>query len=255
MNPQQALSQSVTAWQGLAFPLKGRRKEGPSDPGQRLLLPAHHGRPCPSGKAAPQLGSHPQFLHPRTWLAPQFWKQLTMNERSSLMFPAHLLVKQPPGQPHAPYPTRLLFQLPLPCPSLCWISLPPPYPLPTVGPPAPSAWLGRRQACHIAAARKAPPRPSLPTSHQQGKPPGDAWGWVFIVQRCEPPGHPLSFTCSGLEGHLLPVTPGESASFWLSAPPAPLKHKKVGNLDEAHCGLDFQTTKGKNETESLLLRH
>ena len=134
VNPQQALSQIVTAWQGLAFPLKRRRKEGPSDPGQRLLLPAHHGRPCPSGKAAPQLGSHPQFLHPRTWLAPQFWKQLTMNERSSLMFPAHLLVKQPkqpPVQPQAPYPsrypTRLLFQLPLPCPSLCWISLPPPY--------------------------------------------------------------------------------------------------------------------------------
>ena len=130
-----------------------------------------------------------------------------------------------------------------------------PYPLPTVGPPAPSARLGRRQACHIAPARKAPPSPSLPTGLQQGKPPGDAWGWVFVVQRCEPPGHPLSLTCSGLEGHLLPVTLGESASFWLSAPPAPLKHKKVGSLDEAHCGLDFQTAKGKNETESLLLRH
>ena len=127
MNPKQAVSQIVTAWQGLVFPLKARRKEGPSDPGQRLPLPAHHGRPCPSGKAAPQLGSHAQFLHPRTWLAPRFWTQLTMNERSSLMFPTHLLVKQLPGQPHNPYPTRLLFQLPLPCSSLCWVSLPPPY--------------------------------------------------------------------------------------------------------------------------------
>ena len=187
MNPKQAVSQIVTAWQGLVFPLKGRRKEGPSDPGQRLPLPVHHGRPCPSGKAAPQLGSHPQFLHPRTWLAPRFWKQLTMNERSSLMFPAHLLVKQPPGQPRTP-----------PAPPVCFFSFlshaPPsvgsPYPLPTFGPPAPSARLGRRQACHIAPARKAPPSPSLSTGHQQGKPPGDAWGWVFVIQRCEPPGHP-----------------------------------------------------------------
>ena len=139
MNPQQALSQIVTAWQGLAFPLKRRRKEGPSDPGQRLLLPAHHGRPCPSGKAAPQLGSHPQFLHPRTWLAPQFWKQLAMNERSSLMFPAHLLVKQP-KQPTAcpaagplprPLPHPFAFSasspMPLPLLDLPTPSLPPPY--------------------------------------------------------------------------------------------------------------------------------
>lgn len=48
-----------------------------------------------------------------------------MNERSSLAFPAHLLVKQPPGQPHTPTATPpWRVQFPLPCPSLCWVSLP-----------------------------------------------------------------------------------------------------------------------------------
>lgn len=48
-----------------------------------------------------------------------------MNERSSLTFPAHLLVKQPPGQPHTPTATPpWRVQFPLPCPSLCWVSLP-----------------------------------------------------------------------------------------------------------------------------------
>lgn len=51
-----------------------------------------------------------------------------MNERSSLAFLAHLLLKQPPGQPLTPHPhSALLVQFPLPGPSLCWISLPPPY--------------------------------------------------------------------------------------------------------------------------------
>lgn len=51
-----------------------------------------------------------------------------MNEHSSLVLPAHLLIKQPLGQPHTPshpLPT-LLFQFPLLRPSL-WGS---PYPLP-----------------------------------------------------------------------------------------------------------------------------
>lgn len=118
MSPKQALSQIVTAWQGLAFPLKGRRKEGSSEPGQRLPLPAHHGRPCPSSRAAPQLGSRPQFLHPRTWPAPRLGKQITVNERSSLTFPAHFLLKQPPDQQHPCHPTPLGFsassRMPLP---------------------------------------------------------------------------------------------------------------------------------------------
>lgn len=111
VNPKQALSQVATTWQGLAFALKWGRKEGPL--GVRTKTPpppVHHKRPGLSSQAAPLLGSYPQFLHPRTWLAPQFGRQLSMNERSSLAFPAHLLVKQPPGQPHTPttLPTPLL---------------------------------------------------------------------------------------------------------------------------------------------------
>lgn len=172
MNPKQALSQSVTAWQGLAFPLKGRRKEGPSDPGQRLPLPAHHGRPCPSSRAAPQLGSHPQFLHPRTWLAPQSGKQLTMNELSSLTFPAHLLVKPPPGQPHptpSPKPPRF-FNFPSQAPP----SAASPYPLYSLQPGhlLPLQRVGRGQSGHTASARKLLQAPFCPPATSRRTPQG-----------------------------------------------------------------------------------
>lgn len=64
-----------------------------------------------------------------------------MNERSSLAFLAHLLgnyrlASSSPSTPHTALPFSFLSQAPP--------SVGSPYPLPTAGPPAPSARVGKR---------------------------------------------------------------------------------------------------------------
>lgn len=122
-----------------------------------------------------------------------------MNERSSLAFLAHLLVKQPPGQqltlhPHKALLVSFLSQAPP--------SVGSPYPLPTARPPAPSARVGRRQPCHVASARNALPKP---TGHHQGNP-GAGRGGGLPIPVVGIFSSTLSHACSGVEGHLLPVT-------------------------------------------------
>lgn len=164
MSYKQALRQAVNAWQGLASPLK--RGKGQLRPRTKTPPPAHPGRPCPSSQAAPQVGSHPWFLHLRARRAPRSWRQLTMNEHSSLVPPAHLLIKQPLGQPHTPScPPPLLFQFPLLCPSL-WGS---PYPLPAAQATCSLCTGGEEPAWHIASGRHAPPS-RLPCPPLAGSP-------------------------------------------------------------------------------------
>lgn len=102
------------------------KKGGPPQSQDKDPAPA-----SPSQEARPQQpGSSPTWLlfpvpPPRDLAGSPIGRQLSMNERSSLAFPAHLLVKQPPGQPHTPTTPPWHVQFPLSCPSLCWVSLPP----------------------------------------------------------------------------------------------------------------------------------
>lgn len=150
LSSKQALSQVVNAWQGMASPLKRGKEGGQLRPRTKTPPPAHHGRPCPSSQAAPQVGSHPCLLHRILPIQRQF----TMNEHSALVPPAHFLIKQPLGQPHTPScPPTLLFLFPLLSPSL-WGS---PYRLPAAQATCSLCTGGEEPAWPIASGRHAPP--------------------------------------------------------------------------------------------------
>lgn len=153
LSSNQALSQVVIAWQGLASPLK-RGKGGQLRPRTKTPPPAHHGRPCPSSQAAPPSWLPSLLPPPQSWAGSPSQRQFTMNEHSALVLQAHLLIKQLLGQPHTPScPPTLLFQFPLLGPSL-WGS---PYPLPAAQATCSLCMGGEEPAWPIASGRHDPP--------------------------------------------------------------------------------------------------
>lgn len=182
-----------------------------------------------------------------------------MNERSSLAFLAHLLLKQPPGPQLTLHPhTVLLVQFPLPGPSLCWISLPPPYSRATCS----LCRGGEEAALSHCFCQECSVKAHWPPSGQQagggGVVEGSTWNWVSPSRWCE--FSPVPSACSGVEDHLLPGTRGGFGECLLpafcSAPsaPPPAAHREAESLGEAveHCALDFWPAKGKNETKKCL---
>lgn len=144
-----------------------------------------------------------------------------MNEHSSLVFPAHLLIKQPLGQPHTPsYPPLCFFNFLSYAPPSGGLLTPSLQPRP----PAPSARVGRSLPGTLllagmlrqASSARHPPTGNPIGEHRDPSPHASGMGHACT----ETP----SATCSSGEGHCLPDNFREGVS--------PPSHQEGGTQTE-----------------------